>query len=52
MRTIFTIGHSVHSPEVFLALLQGHEIGCLCDVRSHPYSRNPQFNRENLMRAT
>jgi uncharacterized protein (DUF488 family) len=50
MRTVFTIGHSVHSPEVFLALLQGHEIGCLCDVRSHPYSRNPQFNRENLMR--
>ncbi len=31
-------------------MLRRHEIDCLCDVRSHPYSRNPQFNRENLMR--
>jgi len=48
--TIYTIGHSVHSLEGFLTLLKGHEIDYLCDVRSHPYSRNPQFNRENLAR--
>jgi len=48
--TIFTIGHSVHAPESFLTLLKGHEIECVCDVRSHPYSRHPQFNRENLAR--
>src|SRR5271168_1164248 len=46
---VFTIGHSNHSPEHFLALLQRHSITALCDVRSHPYSlRNPQFNREEL----
>jgi uncharacterized protein (DUF488 family) len=50
MGTIFTIGHSVHTPEDFRALLKRHGIGALCDVRSHPYSRNPQFNRENLAR--
>jgi uncharacterized protein (DUF488 family) len=48
--TIFTVGHSVHSPEVFLALLKRHAIATVCDVRSHPYSRNAQFNRENLVR--
>jgi uncharacterized protein (DUF488 family) len=47
--TIYTIGHSNHSLEHFLALLQQHGIGAVCDVRSKPYSRmNPQFNRENL----
>jgi len=46
---IFTIGHSNHSPEHFLALLRQHAVSALCDVRSHPYSqRYPQFNREEL----
>jgi uncharacterized protein (DUF488 family) len=47
---IYTVGHSVHSPEDFLALLKRHGIETVCDVRSHPYSRNSQFNRENLVR--
>jgi uncharacterized protein (DUF488 family) len=47
--TVFTIGHSNHSPERFLALLRLHSITALGDVRSHPYSRKyPQFNREEL----
>jgi uncharacterized protein (DUF488 family) len=47
--TVFTIGHSNHPQERFLALLQQHAISALCDVRSNPYSRmNPQFNREEL----
>jgi uncharacterized protein (DUF488 family) len=47
--TIYTIGHSNHSGEAFLALLHQHEITCLVDVRSQPYSRyNPHFNREAL----
>ena len=47
--TIFTIGHSTHSSERFIALLKQHGITALCDVRSQPYSRmNPQFNRETL----
>jgi uncharacterized protein (DUF488 family) len=46
---VFTIGHSTHSAEAFLALLRQHEVGAVADVRSSPYSRfNPQFNREAL----
>ncbi len=46
---IYTIGHSKHPIERFLALLQEHGIDALADVRSTPYSRfNPQFNKEKL----
>lgn len=46
---IFTIGHSTHPQERFIAILQQHGITALGDVRSKPYSRtNPQFNREDL----
>jgi len=46
---IFTVGHSTHSIEKFLALLTKHQITAIVDVRSSPYSRmNPQFNREPL----
>jgi uncharacterized protein (DUF488 family) len=48
-QTVYTIGHSTHQQEHFLALLLRHEITAVCDVRSKPYSRlNPQFNRELL----
>jgi len=51
-QTIYTIGHSNHTSEKLLALLQQHDIRCLVDVRSQPYSRyNPQFNRETLAAA-
>ena len=47
--TIYTIGHSTHAIEQFVALLVRHRISVVCDVRSRPYSRmNPQFNRETL----
>ncbi len=48
---IFTIGHSNHSAEEFLALLQEHNVEEVADVRSSPYTRNPygaHFNREPL----
>jgi uncharacterized protein (DUF488 family) len=49
VNTVFTIGHSNHSLDVFIRLLAGHGITALCDVRSKPYSRlYPQFNREEL----
>lgn len=49
---VFTIGHSTHPIEAFIALLDRHSIDCIADVRSAPYSRrNPQFNRENLQRS-
>lgn len=46
---VFTIGHSTHSAEAFLALLREHQVDAVADVRSSPSSRfNPQFNREAL----
>lgn len=46
---IYTIGHSKHPIERFVALLQQHGVDALADVRSTPYSRfNPQFNKEKL----
>ena len=46
---IFTIGHSTHSIEEFIALLTSHGIRHLVDVRSIPKSRHvPQFNSEAL----
>lgn len=49
---VYSIGHSNHQPEVFVALLRQHGIDVLVDVRSQPYSRwAPQFNRETLARA-
>jgi len=49
---VFTIGHSTHSQDRFIALLRQHRITALCDVRSMPYSRvNPQFNREELKQS-
>ena len=50
--TILTIGHSNHSLDAFVGLLQQHRVTALADVRSVPYSRfNRQFNRENLSKA-
>lgn len=49
---IFTVGHSTHSLEHFIELLQSVPITAIADVRSSPYSRfNPQFNRETLEKA-
>jgi uncharacterized protein (DUF488 family) len=49
---VYTIGHSNHPIERFLALLQQHEITAIADVRSTPYSRrNPQFNSKSLAAA-
>jgi uncharacterized protein (DUF488 family) len=49
---IFTLGHSTHPIEEFLALLSQHEIKLLADVRSYPSSRKwPQFNQDELQRS-
>jgi uncharacterized protein (DUF488 family) len=48
-KSVFTIGHSTHSIEAFLVLLQAHGVTAVADVRSTPFSRaNPQFNRNAL----
>ena len=49
MITVFTIGHSTRTWNVFLEMLREYGIKRVVDVRSIPRSRhNPQFNRETL----
>jgi len=51
-RLIFTIGHSNHTLEEFMNLLQAHRIEYLVDVRSHPYSKYAShFSRQPLLAA-
>jgi uncharacterized protein (DUF488 family) len=46
---IYTIGHSVHTADAFLALLEAHGIRQLADVRTVPASRrHPQFGKDRL----
>ena len=46
---IFTVGHSNHTQDAFVALLRLHAIDLVVDVRSAPASRYaPQFNRRHL----
>lgn len=47
--TCLTIGHSTHSVDELIALLQTNGVDYLADVRSVPRSRhNPQFNYDTL----
>lgn len=49
---LFTIGHSNHSIDTFIALLNKHGITAVADVRSHPYSRYlPHFSQSALKSA-
>ena len=52
MIKLYTIGHSHHSLDQFIRLLEENGIMTLVDVRSAPYSRyNPHFNKEQLEAA-
>ena len=52
MSRFYTIGHSNHTAEVWLALLRQHEVEVVVDTRSSPYSRYvPQFDRELVQRS-
>lgn len=47
--TLYTIGHSTHTAEKVIHLLQCHGVTAVADVRSLPYSRvSPHFNREEF----
>jgi uncharacterized protein (DUF488 family) len=49
---IFTIGHSTHPIDEFLALLARHDVEAIADVRRFPGSRrHPQFNQEEFQSA-
>jgi uncharacterized protein (DUF488 family) len=46
---LWTIGHSTRPLPELIAMLRGHGVEVLVDVRTVPRSRyNPQFNRETL----
>jgi uncharacterized protein (DUF488 family) len=48
---LFTVGHSNHPIERFVALLRRHGVEAVADVRSQPYSRFvPHFAKERLAR--
>ena len=50
--TVFTIGHSTHTIDELVEMLQAHGVTQLVDIRSVPWSRhNPQFNRDVLAEA-
>ncbi len=45
-KSIYSIGHSSHTMDEFLELLNSHHINAIVDVRSSPYSnRYPQFSK-------
>ena len=49
---VMTIGHSTHTLDEFIGLLQAHGATCVADVRTVPRSRhNPQFNKISLPRS-
>jgi uncharacterized protein (DUF488 family) len=48
---IYTIGHSTHPADEFIAMLKSFSISVLADIRNFPASkRYPHFNKENLER--
>jgi len=48
---LFTLGHSNHSLDQFLRLLEDNGVMTLVDVRTAPFSRyHPHFNKESLER--
>lgn len=48
-KTLWTIGHSTHSIETFIAMLQAFQIEVVADIRRLPGSRKyPQYNQEEL----
>lgn len=49
VNSLYTIGHSSHSWDQFLALLEERSVDFVCDVRSSPYSRRfPQFDGRTM----
>jgi uncharacterized protein (DUF488 family) len=52
MGNFFTIGHSNHTIEAWIALLRQNSVEVVVDVRSSPYSKYvPQFDRELMKPA-
>ena len=50
--TIWTVGHSTHTIEAFIALIQHHHIEAIADVRRFPGSRRLPHFGEDALRAS
>jgi uncharacterized protein (DUF488 family) len=51
-KKLWTIGHSTHSLDNFIDMLESYNIVHLVDIRRFPSSRKfPQFNKENLEKS-
>ena len=49
---VWTVGHSTHSLDAFVALLIAHDIARVADIRTVPRSlRHPQFDTDALARS-
>ena len=48
---LYTVGYQKFTLETFIAELKHHRIELLVDVRTRPYSRKPEFNRNQLQPA-
>ena len=52
MSSFFTIGHSNHAIEAWLALLSQHQVEVVVDIRSSPYSKYaPHFDKALIQRS-
>jgi uncharacterized protein (DUF488 family) len=52
MGNFFTLGHSNHAIETWLALVRRHGVEVVVDTRSSPYSKYvPQFDKELIQRS-
>lgn len=51
-KTIYTMGHSTHSLDVFVEMLTSFGVEVLADIRRYPGSRrHPHFNKESLEKS-
>lgn len=51
MPTLYTIGHSNHTLQEFLEMLDAHQITHLVDIRTLPKSRHVPWFNQNALRA-
>jgi uncharacterized protein (DUF488 family) len=52
MSSFYTLGHSNHPAEAWIALVRQHQVEVVVDTRSSPYSKYvPQFDKELMQRS-
>ena len=52
MSSFYTLGHSNHAPETWIALVRQHDVEVVVDTRSSPHSKYvPQFDKDFMQRS-